>query len=90
MSLRDTIFREVASNLLIHREFTNAFPAKLIIEYGQVRTENANIPHGFGLLNAKTLRPFPKNPVIGAFFREIHRADELGSGPSHSPSHMNI
>ena len=24
--------------------------------------------------------PFPKNPVIGAFFREIHRADELGSG----------
>ena len=24
--------------------------------------------------------PFPKNPVIAAFFREIHRADELGSG----------
>lgn len=80
MSLRDTIFREVASNLLIHREYTNAFPAKLIIEYGQVRTENANIPHGFGLLNPQTLRPFPKNPIIGAFFREIHRADELGSG----------
>lgn len=80
MSLRDTIFREVASNLLIHREYTNAFPAKLIIEYGQVHTENANIPHGIGLLNPKTLRPFPKNPIIGAFFREIHRADELGSG----------
>lgn len=80
ISLRDTIFREVASNLLIHREYTNAFPAKLIIEYGQVRTENANIPHGFGVLNPETLTPFPKNPVIGAFFREIHRADELGSG----------
>ena len=26
------------------------------------------------------ISPFPKNPVIGAFFREIHRADELGSG----------
>ena len=24
--------------------------------------------------------PVPKNPVIAAFFREIHRADELGSG----------
>jgi len=24
--------------------------------------------------------PYPKNPVIGAFFREIDRADELGSG----------
>lgn len=80
ISLRDIIFREVASNLLIHREYTNAFPAKLIIEYGQVRTENASIPHGFGMLNPATLTPFPKNPVIGAFFREIHRADELGSG----------
>ena len=39
-----------------------------------------NIPHGFGVLNPATLAPFPKNPVIGAFFREIHRADELGSG----------
>ncbi len=32
ISIRDAIFREVASNLLIHREYTNAFPAKLIIE----------------------------------------------------------
>jgi ATP-dependent DNA helicase RecG len=80
ISLRDTIFREVASNILIHREYRNAFPAKLIIEYGQVRTENSNKPHGFGVLNPNTFTPFPKNPVIGAFFREIHRADELGSG----------
>jgi ATP-dependent DNA helicase RecG len=58
----------------------NAFPAKLIIERGQVRTENSNKPHGFGTLNPATFTPFPKNPVIGAFFREIHRADELGSG----------
>lgn len=80
VSLRDTIFREVASNMLIHREYINASPARLIIEYGQVRTENANRPHGFGLLNLATAAPYPKNPVIGAFFREIHRADELGSG----------
>jgi ATP-dependent DNA helicase RecG len=71
---------EAASNILIHREYRNAFPAKLIIEYGQVRTENSNKPHGFGVLNPATFTPFPKNPVIGAFFREIHRADELGSG----------
>ncbi len=80
ISIRDAIFREVASNILIHREYTNAFPAKLIIEYGQVRTENSNKPHGFGILSPDTFTPFPKNPVIGAFFREIHRADELGSG----------
>lgn len=80
ISLRDAIFREVASNILIHREFMNAFPAKLIIERGQVRTENSSKPHGFGALNPETFTPFPKNPVIAAFFRQIGRADELGSG----------
>ena len=80
ISIRDAIFREVASNILIHREYTNAFPARLIIERGQVRTENSNKPHGFGVLNLETFTPFPKNPVIAAFFRQIGRADELGSG----------
>ncbi len=80
ISIRDAIFREVASNMLIHREYTNAFPAKLIIERGQVRTENSNKPHGFGVLNLDTFTPYPKNPVIAKFFRQIGRADELGSG----------
>ena len=79
-SLRDAIFREVASNILIHREYSSGVPARLIIEYGQVTRWNANRPHGFGLLNPETFAPYPKNPVIGAFFREIDRADELGSG----------
>jgi ATP-dependent DNA helicase RecG len=80
ISIRDAIFREVASNILIHREYMNAFPAKLIIERGQVRAENSNIPHGFGVLNPETFSPFPKNPVVAGFFRQIGRADELGSG----------
>ncbi len=79
-SLRDAIFREVASNMLIHREYANGVPARLVIEYGTVTAYNANRPHGFGILNPKTFAPYPKNPVIGAFFREINRADELGSG----------
>jgi ATP-dependent DNA helicase RecG len=45
-----------------------------------VTTWNANRPHGFGVLNPDNFAPYPKNPVIGAFFREIDRADELGSG----------
>jgi ATP-dependent DNA helicase RecG len=52
----------------------------LIIEFGQVLTENASRTHGFGSLNLSTSAPYPKNPIIGAFFREIHRAEELGSG----------
>jgi len=80
ISLRDVIFREVASNMLIHREYISGVPARMIIEYGKVSAENANRPHGFGVLNPATSTPHPKNPVIGAFFRQIHRADELGSG----------
>jgi ATP-dependent DNA helicase RecG len=80
ISIRDHIFREVTANLLIHREFLNAFPAKLVIEAGQVRTENANRPHGHGLIDPASFSPFPKNPVIARFFKEIGRADELGSG----------
>jgi ATP-dependent DNA helicase RecG len=80
ISLRDAIFREVASNILIHREYMNAFPAKLVIERGQVRTENSNKPHSFGILNPDNFTPFPKNPVIASFFRQIGQADELGSG----------
>ncbi len=72
---------DVGNNILQSgREYMNAFPAKLIIERGQVKTENASKPHGFGVLQPETFTPFPKNPVIAKFFRQIGRADELGSG----------
>lgn len=78
--MRDAVFREVASNMLIHREYLNPFPVKLIIEQSVVRTENSNKAHGFGPINPKDFSPFPKNPVMAKFFREIGFADELGSG----------
>ncbi|MCK5521010.1 MAG: putative DNA binding domain-containing protein, partial [Candidatus Marinimicrobia bacterium] len=80
ISLRDRIFREVASNLLIHREYDNRFPAKLVIENEQVRTENTNISHGTGIINPNQFTPISKNPIIASFFQQIGRADELGSG----------
>ena len=80
ISLRDHIFREVATNMLIHREFLNAYPAKFIIETHRVFAENSNKPHGHGLIDPANFSPFPKNPVIARFFKEIGRADELGSG----------
>jgi len=79
-SLRDIIFREVASNMLIHREYTSGATSRLIIEYGRVITDNPSRPHGFGQLNPNTAVPFQKNPVLSSFFREIDRADEPGSG----------
>lgn len=80
INLRDRIFREVASNILIHREYLNPFPAKFIIEKDRVYTENSNKPHGHGLIDPANFSPFPKNPVVARFFKEIGRADELGSG----------
>ena len=32
------------------------------------------------VINPENFSPYPKNPVIARFFREIGRADELGSG----------
>ncbi len=78
--LRDNIFREVISNLLIHREFANPFPAKLVIEKDKVFTENSNKPNGNGIIDPDNFSPFPKNPTIAKFFKEIGWVDELGSG----------
>ncbi|MDO8734655.1 MAG: putative DNA binding domain-containing protein, partial [Elusimicrobiota bacterium] len=64
ISIRDHIFREVAGNILIHREYSNPFPTKFIIERNRVYTENSNKPHGHGLINPSNFTPFPKNPVI--------------------------
>lgn len=80
ISLRDHIFREVAANMLIHREFLNPYPAKFIVESHRLFAENSNKPHGHGLIDPANFSPFPKNPVIARFFKEIGRADELGSG----------
>ena len=80
VSLRNKILREIASNILMHREYTNPFPAKLIIENTQIKTENANKPHGYGKIDLENFSPYPKNPIIARVFKEIGYADELGSG----------
>ncbi len=86
ISLRDNIFREVATNILIHREFLNNFPARFIIGRDAVTTENGNRPHGHGLIDPSDFTPYPKNPTIARFFKEIGRADELGSGIRELPT----
>lgn len=80
VSARNHILREIISNLLMHRDFSNAYVAKLVIERNRIYTENANLSHGHGVLNLATFEPFPKNPPISKVFREIGLADELGSG----------
>ena len=76
--------------MLIHREFSSAYPAKFIIEKNIVHTENANKPNGYGAIDALSFSPYPKNPNIAKFFREIGLADELGSGVKNVNHYLKI
>lgn len=90
ISIRDKIFREIASNILIHREYFNAFPAKIIIEKNRIYAENSNKPHGHGIIDPENFSPYPKNPVIARIFKEIGLADELGSGVRNLVKYVQI
>ena len=79
ISLREKIFREVVANMLIHREYTNAYPSTLTIYRNKLETRNANRPHLYGLLTPDNFEPFPKNPHIAQIFTQIGRSEELGT-----------
>lgn len=80
INVRDVIARELCANLLIHREYSNPYPAKLIIGKEFITTENANKPRIIGFIDLNNYSPYPKNPKIANFFKEVGLADELGSG----------
>ena len=80
INLRDKIFREVIANTLVHREFLNSFPSRLVIEKEKVTIENWNKPYIPGIINPDNFYTHPKNPIVLELFKQIGRADELGSG----------
>ncbi len=80
VSVRSIIAREIVSNILMHREYSSPFPAKVIVEKNRILTENANKTYHYGRIKADSFTPYPKNPLIANFFNNIGRADELGSG----------
>lgn len=79
-SIRDLIAREVIGNILVHRDFSSAYPAKVVIEKGWMRTENWCIPRKHGNIMNDEFTPYPKNPLIQQFFASIGRTDRIGSG----------
>ncbi len=80
VSVRSYIARELVSNILVHRDFGNPFPAKIIIEKDRIVTENWNKAQRLGKIVLEDFTPYPKNPVIARFFVNISFADSLGSG----------
>lgn len=80
VSLRNILAREMISNTLMHREFTSTYAAKFVIEKDRMYVENASRASKQGIITPENLEPNPKNPIISSFFRNIGRADRLGSG----------
>jgi ATP-dependent DNA helicase RecG len=80
VSLRNVLAREMIGNTLMHREYTSSYAAKFIIEKDRMYVENANRATREGIITPENLEPNPKNPIIASFFRNIGRADRLGSG----------
>lgn len=78
--VRDYLAREVISNTLVHREYSSAFPSKLVIDKQKLYTENWSRAMFSGRLDPVEFTPYPKNPIIAKFFMTINRADSLGSG----------
>jgi len=80
VSVRSHIAKEVVSNILVHREFSSAFPARIIIEQDRLIAENWNRALRHGRIDPENFEPYPKNPILARFFVNIGYADTLGSG----------
>ena len=80
MSLRDIIFREMITNMLIHREFYSYFRATLTVYKDIVVSENGSIPYMTGRITPENLKPHTKNPTLFSFFKQLHWVEDLGSG----------
>ena len=80
IDLRNIIFREIVANLLVHREFTNSYPAKFLIFSDRVITENWSKQVQDRELTLENWDAHTKNPLITKIFREMKWVEELGSG----------
>lgn len=60
ISLRDKILREVVGNLLMHREFSSAKPARLVIERNRMVADNASKALKCGPITPDNLSPISK------------------------------
>ncbi len=80
VSVRSHIAKEIVSNILVHREYSGTFPARIIIEKDRLVAENWNRALRHGPIDPAKFEPYPKNPILARFFVNIGYADTLASG----------
>ena len=66
--------------MIIHREYSSAYPTTFTIYRDTIVTENWNIPYVYGHIDLQTMRPHRKNPKIAKVFSQMGIVEELGSG----------
>jgi ATP-dependent DNA helicase RecG len=83
VNVRDKLFCEIVTNILVHREYTHKCPCRLLIFSDRVVTENGI--HTF----REEKKPFNsidvqrRNPLICKVFQEMGWIDEPGSGKNN-------
>ena len=80
VSVRSWIARELVSNILVHREYSKGFLAKIVVENERIYAENWNRSNRYGRINPDDFTPDAKNPLLAWFFVNVGRADWMGSG----------
>ena len=90
LDLRELIFREVVANVIVHREYTSAYPTQMIVYNNHVEITNPNKPLFRGILSLDAFNPYAKNPNIRKFFSEFRWTDEIGSGVRNVHKYLNV
>ena len=90
LDLRELIFREVVANVIVHREYTSAYPTQMIIYSNRIEIINPNKSLFRGVLSLDAFNPYAKNPNIRKFFSEFRWTDEIGSGVRNVYKYLNI
>lgn len=80
ISPRGIMAREMVINSLMHRDITDGHTSKIVIYKDKIVSKNPNGFRTYKNITLENYEPFTKNPTLASFFREIGRADELGSG----------
>ncbi|MDR1556428.1 MAG: putative DNA binding domain-containing protein [Tannerellaceae bacterium] len=83
VDIREKLFGEIITNLLIHREYAHKYPCRLLIFSDRVITENGI---RFSSGEKKTFAGLGiqrSNPLIAGVFQEMGWIDEPGSGKNN-------
>jgi ATP-dependent DNA helicase RecG len=80
VDIREKLFNEIVTNLLVHREYTHKYPCRLLVFSDKVITENGTSSVCDEHATLDSLEVQTKNPLITSVFQEMGWIGERGSG----------